>query len=300
MTGRRAACRPGGPAARRSRGLDHAAGVLRCAAASAARARRRTRPRTRPATARGSGRSTCSKRTGSPNCTVTFGNWRRFQLRTRSVPGDRGGHDRHAVLERQPPDARPRLAELAAARAAALDVHHDQPAALQDRVGGLERLLVALAAAHGEDAAVRVDDLNRPLEQLRLRHEVHLAAQVHGHEEVVEEREVIRGDDRRAVRGHLVRVDAARAVEEQQVGREHQPDELVHPVRAARGAPARGSRVKCSAGRGSLYTCAFTEPSLPGSRRLRYASRAHARERSRARCHSASSSSRSDSAIAGS
>ena len=106
------------------------------------------------------GSSTCSKPIGSPNCTVTFGNWSRFQLRTRSVPAIAVGHDRHAVLERQPADARSRLAELAAARAPALDVHHDQPAALEDRVGGLERLLVALAAAHGEHAAVRVDGLN--------------------------------------------------------------------------------------------------------------------------------------------
>ncbi len=32
------------------------------------------------------GSSTCSNTTGSPNCTVTFGNWSFFQLRTRSVP----------------------------------------------------------------------------------------------------------------------------------------------------------------------------------------------------------------------
>ena len=32
------------------------------------------------------GSVTASKRSGSANWTVTFGNWRRFQLRTRSVP----------------------------------------------------------------------------------------------------------------------------------------------------------------------------------------------------------------------
>jgi hypothetical protein len=45
---------------------------------------------------------------------------------------DRGGDDGRARLERQPPDAAlGLLGELAGARAAALAVHDDQPAALE-------------------------------------------------------------------------------------------------------------------------------------------------------------------------
>ena len=68
-------------------------------------------------------------------------------------------------------------------------------------VRGDERLLVAVAAAHREDAAVRVDALHRPREQLRLRHEAHLPPDGRADEEVVHEREVVRGDDHRAARG---------------------------------------------------------------------------------------------------
>src|SRR5437764_1253813 len=80
------------------------------------------------------------------------------------------------------------LAKLAGAGAPALGIHqHDVPAR-QDRVRCLERLFVGVAAADGEHAAMRVDELHGPLEELRLRHEVDLAAQVYRDEEVVEER----------------------------------------------------------------------------------------------------------------
>ena len=79
---------------------------------------------------------------------------------------------------------------------------------------GLEGLLVAAAAQDREDAPVRVDELERPLEELRLGQEVHLAAQVDGHEEVVEEGEVVGRDDHGPVRGHVVRVDAAGPVDD--------------------------------------------------------------------------------------
>ncbi len=101
-------------------------------------------------------------------------------------------------------------------------------------MGGLEGLVVAVTAAHREHATVLVDHLHRELEQLRLGHELDLAAQVDGHEEVIEEGEVVRSHDRRTIGGHLVRVDRARAEEEQQVGREHQANCLVHPVRPLR------------------------------------------------------------------
>ena len=71
--------------------------------------------------------------------------------------GDRGGHHGGARLERQPADAVAWLAELARARAAGLGVHHHDVAACEHRVGGLERLLVVVAAPHREDAAVVVD-----------------------------------------------------------------------------------------------------------------------------------------------
>ena len=82
-------------------------------------------------------------------------------MRTRSVPAIAVGTIGTPYSSASRPMPGRGLAELAAARAAALHVHHDQPAALEDRVGGLERLLVALAAAHGEHAAVRVDELDR-------------------------------------------------------------------------------------------------------------------------------------------
>jgi hypothetical protein len=72
------------------------------------------------------------------------------------------------------------------------------------------------------------------LKQLRLRHEVHLAPDEGRDEEVIEEREVVRHDDRRPLGRDLVGVDHAPAVEEQQVRREHDPHELVDPVRLAR------------------------------------------------------------------
>src|SRR5204862_6580096 len=121
-------------------------------------------------------------------------------------------HDWRARLEGQLPDAGLRLAETLRARTAALDVHDDQTAAAEHRPRGLEGLLVTSAAQHREDAAVRVDELQRWLEELRLGHEVHLAPYEGRHEEVIEEGEVIGDDDRRALGRDLVRVDHARAV----------------------------------------------------------------------------------------
>src|SRR5947209_3133687 len=164
--------------------------------------------------------------------------------------GDRRRHDNRAGFEREPADPGAGLAERAAARSAALGVHDDDVAAGEDRVGGLERFLVALAAADREDAAVSVDELHRPLEQLRLGHEVDRAPQVDGDEEVIEEGEMIRRDDHRAARRHLVRVDAARPPDRHQQRGQHQADERVDPVWTARacalveaGEVLRGARI---------------------------------------------------------
>src|SRR4051812_43603516 len=79
---------------------------------------------------------------------------------------DRGRHNRGTRLECQPAEARLRLTELTGARAAALRIHEHDVAASEDRVRGLEGLLVAEAAADREHAAMGVDELHRPLEQL--------------------------------------------------------------------------------------------------------------------------------------
>ena len=91
---------------------------------------------------------------------------------------DRDGHDRRPRFERDPTDPRLDLAQLAAARAAALGVDEQHLPLLEDREGGLDRLLVVVAAAHREDAAVLVDvGEDGRAEHLRLGHEAHLAPQ---------------------------------------------------------------------------------------------------------------------------
>jgi len=75
---------------------------------------------------------------------------------------DRHRHDRRTGLERQPADPCARLiGQLPGPRAASLRVHADRPAALEDLEGADERLLVVVAAADREDAAVAVDPLAR-------------------------------------------------------------------------------------------------------------------------------------------
>ena len=101
-------------------------------------------------------------------------------------------------------------------------------------VRGHERLLVAEAAAHREDAAVRVDPLHRTLEELRLGHEPHLAPRRHAEEEVVHEREVVRREDDRPAGRHLLGRDAAGAEERPRVERREHAHDLVDPVGLAR------------------------------------------------------------------
>src|SRR4051812_47434858 len=146
-----------------------------------------------------------------------------------AVDGD--GHDRGAGARREPPDPGLDLAgEVAGAGPPALAVHGDRAAALEHRLGGDEGLLVRMAAADREDAPVRVDELERLLEHLRLGHEPHLPAQEDRQEEVVHEREVVRREDHRAGGRDVIGPDAARPEEDPRVeGRAH-ADELVDGV----------------------------------------------------------------------
>ena len=70
----------------------------------------------------------------------------RHPLRTGSVPIDRDGHDGRAGLEREAADAAARAAERAGADARALGEDQDGVAAGEDRLGGLDHVLVAGAA----------------------------------------------------------------------------------------------------------------------------------------------------------
>ena len=115
------------------------------------------RPR---AGARGSASSSTGKLTGSPNWTVTFGKRQPLPAPHPGRAVDRDRDHRRAGFQRDPADPRLGLAQLAAARAPALGVDQQHLALVEDRVGGLERLLVVVAAAHREDAAV-LEDVGR-------------------------------------------------------------------------------------------------------------------------------------------
>src|SRR4051794_35837815 len=73
---------------------------------------------------------------------------------------DRDGDDGGAAPGREPADARLDLAgEIPGPRAAALAVHRDRAAVLEDALRRDEGLLVGVTAPDGEDAAVGVDEL---------------------------------------------------------------------------------------------------------------------------------------------
>ena len=127
--------------------------------------------------------------------------------------------------------------QLAGARAPALGVHRDHAAAAEDRLGRDERLLVARAAAHREDAALQVDPARQGAEQLRLRHEANLAADEDAEQEVVHVGEVVGREDRRAGLGHVLRADRPGAQQRPRVERAEDPHELVDEARAARARP---------------------------------------------------------------
>ena len=93
------------------------------------------------------------------------------------MPVIAAGHDRRALLERQPPGAALGVAQLVGvADAGALGEEGEQAALAQDRAGGLERVLVGLAAAHREGAEPHEQPAVARLDQLRLGHEAQVAA----------------------------------------------------------------------------------------------------------------------------
>src|SRR5437899_303151 len=93
-------------------------------------------------------------------------------------PVDRDRHHRDPGLERQPAEPRLGLAEVLRARAASLCVHEHHAPPRQNRVSSDERLVVPLPAPHWKRAAVAEDEVEEwwP-EELRLGHELHLAAE---------------------------------------------------------------------------------------------------------------------------
>ncbi len=101
-------------------------------------------------------------------------------------------------------------------------------------VRGDQHLFVACATPHGEHAAVREHQLQRPLEHLRLGHEADLAPDVAAHQEVVHEREVVRGEDHRTAPGDVLDRDRPCAQQRVRIERCEHPHDLVHEVRFAR------------------------------------------------------------------
>ncbi len=147
---------------------------------------------------------------------------------------DRDRDHRHPGFQGETADARLRVAELAAAGAAALDVDQDQAALAEDRLGGDERLQVAVAAADREDAAVEEDELDhRVLEQLRFGHEADRPAQVDAGEEMVPGAEVVGGEDHRPLLGDVADADPPGAEEEDRRQGEDEAGEPIDPVRFA-------------------------------------------------------------------
>ena len=171
----------------------------------------------------------------------------------RAVHRDR--HDHRPGLERQAPDPGPRdVADAPGARPPALAVHGHAAAVVEDLQRRDEGLLVAVPAAHGEDAAVGVDELHRRLEELRLRHELHLAPDRGADEEVVHERGVVGREDDRAAGGHgLLGVELLAGA------REEDP-------RVRRGPPRRTiSYRRCPAGAGRVRSSKLVESAPPGA-----------------------------------
>jgi hypothetical protein len=126
---------------------------------------------------------------------------------------DRHWHDGSAALQGQATDAATRsLADPTAARTSTLRVDHDHAATLENSQGAHHRLLVALAATYREGPAMLEDPRQRAAKELRLGHEAHAPAQVHGDEEVVERGEVVRCDNRRPSGRHELWVERSRPV----------------------------------------------------------------------------------------
>ena len=108
------------------------------------------------------------------------------------------------------------------------------PAAGEDRFGGDERLLVVVAAPDREHAAVVVDPLHRPLEKLRLGHELHLRRMNTATKKWSMNEKWLGARIAGPPAGTLSASIARVRKNSQPVGRQQQPDELVDPVGLAR------------------------------------------------------------------
>jgi hypothetical protein len=152
------------------------------------------------------------------------------------VDGDRD--HRSATLQRQSADAATSLlADLSAARASALGIDDDHPTPRENLQRAHHRLLVAVASTHREGTAMSHDPRKRPAEELRLGHEAHAPAQVHGDEEMIEGGEVVGRDDRRSRGRHELSVDRARTVDEHAKRDDRQAHQILHPVCAVLTGP---------------------------------------------------------------
>src|ERR1019366_1050189 len=120
----------------------------------------------------------------------------------------RHGHHRGAGLQGDPAHTPLGLAERARADPRALDEDQHDPPARQNRLGGLDRLLVA-GAALDREGAERAEDPGQPAEaeQLGLGHVVHRAPGHRGDHERVQEAAVVGGDDHRSLSGDVLAPD---------------------------------------------------------------------------------------------
>jgi hypothetical protein len=151
---------------------------------------------------------------------------------------DRDRHHGGAAVERQAADAGTRpLGDALVTRATSLRVDHHHAAAVQYLERRHHRLLVARATAHRKRPHVAQYRRQHAAEELGLGHVADAPAQVHRDEEVIERREVIGRDDRRARLRHKRGVDRPDAVDDHAEGREDQAREILYPIGAVGARP---------------------------------------------------------------
>jgi uncharacterized protein YjbJ (UPF0337 family) len=124
------------------------------------------------------------------------------------------------------------VAELVGvANAGAFREEREEAALAQDRPGGLERVLVGLPAPDREGAQPHQQAPVARLDQLRLRHEAHVAARADAHEEGVPEALVVGGHDRRSLARDVLRARHVHAEIQAEEGRHDSAHERVQPAR---------------------------------------------------------------------
>ena len=154
---------------------------------------------------------------------------------------DRNRDDRRAGLERQAPDAPPGPAERAGTRARALGEHQHDLASVEDRLGRLDRLLIAGAPVDRERAQRVQQPAQDPAvaEQLLLGHVVHGPPGHRADHERVEEAPVVGGENDRPLRRDVLPADPLHPQVDQKERRQDQPDdEQHHPIDALLPGPA--------------------------------------------------------------